>query len=401
MAKAFDQFTEVDRLKAEWAAKVFRESGRSQTTARALHYFALGRMDFPVFTRSGLKETRAYRDEDANSLTAWIALAKRLGLIPWDAVPDETVGEHGELEYVPSRQDFSYRYSLDRPDLSAIAQYLQRSTPVATYYPVERPQPFHLELWVEKSTMNGILQPVCEQHNAVLVTFKGHASWGAAWKLCKRVVTDGRPAIVLYLSDMDASGFLMGHELCDKVAEINSNFFDGGLDIRIKRIGLIPQQVVEHQIPLVPRKDGEKANAALYRQYVESFGLDPTMKAELDALERYYDGGIQAFVSEWLDKYYDSSLDRRCDAATNDCVNSIPDSLPLPADIIQRRREILCHLEDLLKAEREIEIPAGGEIEADVEAETDDPDDEPWLLDTLNNIYPGECDVDHVAEAAA
>jgi len=31
MAKAFDQFTEVDRLKAEWAAKVFRESGRSQT----------------------------------------------------------------------------------------------------------------------------------------------------------------------------------------------------------------------------------------------------------------------------------------------------------------------------------------------------------------------------------
>jgi len=193
----------------------------------------------------------------------------------------------------------------------------------------------------------------------------------------------------------------MGHELCDKVAEINSNFFDGRLDIRIKRIGLTPQQVVEHQIPLVPRKDGEKANAALYRQYVESFGLDPTMKAELDALERYYDGGIQAFVSEWLDKYYDSSLDRRCDAATNDCVNSIPDSLPLPEDIIQRRREILNHLEDLLKAEREIEIPAGGEIEADVEAETDDPDDEPWLLDTLNNIYPGECDVDHAAEAAA
>mgnify|MGYP000871784867 FL=1 len=395
-----ESFTAGDRLKAEWAAKVFQESGRSRTTARGLHYFALGRTDFPVFSRSGLKKTRAYRDKDANNLTEWIALAKRLGLIPWDAVPDQSVGEYGELEYVPSREDFSYSYSLGRPDLREFVEYLQRSTPVVEYSPVERPQPFHLELWVEKSTMNGMLQPVCERYNAVLVTFRGHASWGAAWKLCKRVDADGRPAIVLYLSDMDASGFLMCHELCDKVAEINSNFFNGRLDIRIKRTGLTPQQVVEYQIPLVPRNDGEKANADLYRQYVESCGLDPTMKAELDALERYYSGGIEAFVSKWLDKYYDSGLDRRCNAATEECVDLIPAGASLPEDIVRARRELLCRLEDLLKSEREIELPAGGEIESDVEAETDDPDGEPWLLDTLNGAYPGECDVDHVEVVA-
>ncbi len=395
-----EPFTAGDRLKAEWAAKVFSESGRTRTTARALHYFALGRTDFPVFSRSGLRKVRTYRDEDANILTEWIALAKRLGLILWDAVPDETVGEHGELEYVPSSQDFSYRYSLDRPDILDIVQYLQRNTLVTAYYPIERPQPFHLELWVEKSTMNGILQPVCERRGAVLVTFKGHASWGAAWKLCKRAAADGRPAIVLYLSDMDASGFLMAHELCDKVAEINSNFFDGRLNIRIKRIGLTPRQVVEHQIPVVPRKDGEKANSAIYEQYISSCGLNPAMKAELDALERYYDGGIQAFVSAWLDKYYDSGLNRRCAAATDECVAAVPEGLPLPEDIVQRRREVLSTLERLLKAERELEVPAGGRIEAEVEAETEDPDGEPWLLDTLNGIYPSEGDVDHVEAAA-
>jgi len=54
----------------------------------------------------------------------------------------------------------------------------------------------------------------------------------------------------------------------------------------------------------------------------------------------------------------------------------------------------------LLKAERELEVPAGGRIEAEVEVETEDPDGEPWLLDTLNGIYPSEGDVDHVEAAA-
>ena len=181
-----ESFTAGDRLKAEWAAKVFQESGRSRTTARGLHYFALGRTDFPVFSRSGLKKTRAYRDKDANNLTEWIALAKRLGLIPWDAVPIRAWANMASWNTC-HLEDFSYSYSLGRPDLREFVEYL-RSTPVVEYSPVERPQPFHLELWVEKSTMNGMLQPVCERYNAVLVTFRGHAS-GAQRGSCANVST--------------------------------------------------------------------------------------------------------------------------------------------------------------------------------------------------------------------
>jgi len=87
-------------------------------------------------------------------------------------------------------------------------------------------------------------------------------------------------------------------------------------------------------------------------------------------------------------------------AATNECADLVPDSPALPDDIIQLRRDMLACLESLLKAEREIELPDGGEIDADVEAETADPGDEPWLLDTSNGIYPGECDVDHTEARA-
>jgi len=56
-------FTRSDHLKAEWAAKVYQESGRDQTTARALHYFALGRQDYPIFNKSGPIGTRLYEDK--------------------------------------------------------------------------------------------------------------------------------------------------------------------------------------------------------------------------------------------------------------------------------------------------------------------------------------------------
>jgi hypothetical protein len=392
-------FTRSDYQKAEWAAKVFHESGRAHTTARALHYFALGRTDYPVFNKAGLVAVRKYRDEDANNITSWIALAKRQGLIDWDDLPDETVGEYGELEFFPSVKDFTYGYSLNQPDLVRLSEYLKRENFDFEYEPVERYQPYHIEMWVEKSTMNGILRPLCSKCGAVLVAFKGHCSWGAVWKLCKRVDTDGRPALVFYLSDLDASGFRMAVELCEKVMEINNNFFDGLLNIRVKRFGLSPEHVVEHQIPMVDRKKGEKAHAELYRKYVEAYGLNPAKKAELDALERYYPGGVQAFVENWLHKFFDLDLETKCSEITDRLLDSVPESNCLPDYVIAKRRELLTGLEDLIQIENGLAFPAGGFMDADVDPETDDPYIENWLMDISNRLYPGPDDIDFCREA--
>jgi hypothetical protein len=387
-------FTKVDHLKAEWATKIYRESGLKGSTARAVHYFALGRTDYPVFNKKGLNKFRDYHDEDDANITEWIALAKRQALIDWDDLPDESVGEYGEMTFIPSDQDFSYSYTLYRPDLVELSEYLKRETVVCEYEPVKRSQTYHIELWVEKSTMNGILQPVCDKYHAVLVTFRGHCSWGAVRKLCKRVAADGRPALVFYLSDMDASGFRMAAELCDKAIELNSNFYDGRLNIRVKRIGLTPAQVVEHHIPMVNRKPGEKAHAGLYRKYAESYGLDPTKKAELDALERYCPGGVSAFVDNFLRKFYDSALEQRCAATTREFLHSISDSPALPEEVVSKRREILAGLVNLIQVENGLVVPEGESMEADVEPETEDPDDESWLLDTANRLYPSPDDID-------
>ncbi|MGD0952448.1 MAG: hypothetical protein ABR985_08640 [Methanotrichaceae archaeon] len=389
-------FTKTERSKAEWIAYVYKESGKGKTSARALHYFCLGRTDYPVFNKAGQTGVRAYTDADDGNVTKWIALAKRLGLIDWDNLPDETVSESGVLEFYPSKSDFSYSYSLDSFNTYDLKSQLKKTRFGRYFTGVARDQPYHLELWCEKSTMSNILQPVCRSFGAVLVTFKGRGSWGGVWKLCKRVAQDRRPALIFYLSDLDASGFNMAAEVAAKIDEINRNFFDGRLDIRVRRIGLKPEQVVEHQIPLVPRKDTEKSNNGLYKAYVGAYGLNQDMKAELDALERYYPGGVAAFASSWLEKFFDSTLSSCCQEATTDFLCELPDTPKLPAEIIALRSKLLVTLEELIQAEQQIKVPVGGSERADIEPLTEDPAQISWLLSTKDGVHPSPGDVDFV-----
>jgi len=395
-------FTPAERGKAEYAAVVFEESGLRKTTARGLHYFALGRTDYPIFNGQGaVVDTRHYRDADAGKFTSWIALAKRQGLIPWDAIPDESVGE---TVLIPQREDsdFIYKYQIDHGPIVELEWHLEKTSPDLAVAEIRRPQPYRVELWLEKSTMNHLLAETCQRYQTTLVTFRGHPSWGAAWKMCQRAQEDGRPTIVLYVSDMDSSGFLMAHELAEKVAELNNGFFESGIDIRIRRIGLAPEQVVEYLIPLVPRKDGEKANEREFAEYVGRQGLDPAKKAELDALERYYPGGVAAFVEKWLCKFHDLGLDKRCQAETSRLIDTLPDPPEFPEEVLELRGSITADLEMLRELEDGIQMKLERDrLPCDVKANVEDVGGYKWLMSTVDGVYPTGGDVDFVTMEAA
>ena len=53
-----------------------------------------------------------------------------------------------------------------------------------------------------------------------------------------------------------------------------------------------------------------------------------------------------------------------------------------------------------MEAEDKIVVPDGGSEHPDIEAETEDPKDELWLLDTENGIYPKGHWVDFVKKGA-
>jgi len=67
-------------------------------------------------------------------------------------------------------------------------------------------QPYLLELWIEKTTMNDELLPVCRRLGINLVTSAGFQSITSAVNLLKRVHECDKPARVLYISDFDPAG---------------------------------------------------------------------------------------------------------------------------------------------------------------------------------------------------
>jgi len=272
MTEAFVD-TETDRTKSRWVARVYHdfeaEFGRSRTTQRSLFYYALRRKasDYPICGGfvGEIRITRPYHESDGERLSKWVGRARRLGFIPADAIFDEAPVE----QILPPR--------------------------------VPRQEPNSIEVWLNKSSFNQLLHPVCEKHGATLVSVQERASKVAIESLnqrCDRAGTD-RSTIILCLSDLSPVNVPFCEDLAAKIAESGPSH----RDIKVKRIGLGPEQVVDLRIPMVRAADGSKEERDRFKGYLKPYPLDSKRMAELDALEVYYPGGIVGFLDESLSKY--------------------------------------------------------------------------------------------------
>lgn len=257
--------TEVDRTKSKWVAKAFREFGRSKTTLRALFYFALSRKepDYPICGGfvGEIRCTRPYHESDGEKLPKWAGRAKKLGFIPANSILEEVPGEH---VFVPAVQ----------PDADRIA---------------------HIEVWLNKSALNALLQPVCEKHGAVLVSVSGQPSSDAVEGLFAR--SRGQTTIIICLSDLSSDSFSFCEDLRRTI-----DAKKGGSEgiIQVKHMGITPEEVLEFKIPMVPGRKSTKEKQKKYRSFLTPYGLSDKGMAELDALEVYYPGGIAGFVDKIL-----------------------------------------------------------------------------------------------------
>lgn len=256
---------EVDRTKSRWVAKAFREFGRSKTTLRALFYYALSRKepDYPICGGfvGEIRCTRPYHESDGEKLPKWAGKARKLGFIPADSILEEVPGEH---VFVPAIQ------------------------PVAA-------GDVRIEVWLNKSALIALLQPVCEKHGAVLVSVSGQPSSDAVEGLFAR--SRGRTTIILCLSDLSADSF----SFCEDLRRtIDTKKGQSDWSIQVKHVGITPEEVQELKIPMVPGKKSSREKQKKYRGFLIPYGLSDKRMAELDALEAYYPGGIAGFVDKIL-----------------------------------------------------------------------------------------------------
>jgi hypothetical protein len=361
LARQNDPFyvgTPGDVQKAHWFADIWRRAGyTSGVHLRRVHYWTVSQSP-PV----NLPDGKPYENTDNcwKYLCQTAKLARYMGLVRIaDIIDNKNPDPHLHARYTPGGPDGWIDVpELDRPDVFAVG------------IDDGAAQPYHLEVWCEKSTMNDVLLPVCRRYGANLVTFEGEVSITACYDLIRRIrESGGKPARVWYLSDFDPAGNSMPVAMSRKV-EYMLGRYELAYDVRITPSVLTPEQVQRYRLPRTPIKESERRAAS----FEDAFGAGAT---ELDALEALHPGELARIVEAAVSPYYSRAAAQAAQQAYQEFEAAVNARIEA---VTSRYRAELDALAGMVDGLREIEVDAGAYA-----VERHDPhvvEDDGWLFDS-------------------
>src|SRR5215208_4830222 len=150
-------------------------------------------------------------------------------------------------------------------------------------------QPYHVEVWAEKTTMNDILVPLCQRLGANYVSGAGYQSITAMVRLLRnRVGRLEKPCRVLYVSDYDDAGRNMPKQMARHMEFWSERYgTEGTYDIRVEPIVMTAEQAEKY--PAAPDSGA----------------------VELDAMEELDPGRLARIVRENVAQFRDFDLSRK------------------------------------------------------------------------------------------
>jgi hypothetical protein len=183
-----------------------------------------------------------------------LKVAREQDMIPWEWIVDET----RSLERVSTWND-PEQYA------RAVARSYRRD--------FWNQQPVRVEVWSEKGTVRGVLQPVLDQYAVGFRVMHGFSSATTVYDAAQD--DDGRELIVLYVGDYDPSGLFMSEEdLPKRLSE-----YDGD-HIELRRIALTRAHTADLPDTWFPATD--KIKDTRYKWFRANFG---DRCWELDAMD--------------------------------------------------------------------------------------------------------------------
>jgi len=150
---------------------------------------------------------------------------------------------------------------------------------------------YDLQVWIEKSTMDDILRPLCRELGVTLQTSIGFQSITSPVQMLKRAHELGKPVRIFYISDYDRAG--------------------GGMPVAVAR-------QIEYWLPVyAPGADVKLTSLALTREQVAAYKLpiDNKGRVELDALEARVPGELEKLVRGAVEPFRDPTISDRLRSA--------------------------------------------------------------------------------------
>ena len=210
-----------------------------------------------------------------NKLGCIVGDCKYAGVLDWNAIKVDSAREM-KIEYfvngIPDAlEDTIDQYKLDR----------------------QEGQANYIEVWCEKTTLVDVLRTVTDKYHIPLCIAVGRESSSAIYKGYQRFrkeISEGRPAILLYVGDHDPSGLDMIRDIQERIYFMldNSKYdYNYGFDyknnlnegFKVIPVALTMDQVKQYSLPSNYAKESD----VLYKKYVKEIGT--TYSWEVDALD--------------------------------------------------------------------------------------------------------------------
>jgi len=330
---------------ATWFADIWRRfSYAGKVHLRRVHYQIVSQEE-PIRKPDGKPYENTERDW--GYLTNASKWARYLDLVPASMFEDKR-NQAPNIHYIPPQP-----FNNEEPSLDVVDAWEVLDLPGYELSNYRAEQPYLVELWVEKTTMNDVLDPLCVYYGANLVTGAGELSITAVIEFLGRVREAGKPARILYISDFDPAGMGMPISVARKIEYYQRQYGFDDLDIALDPIVLTQEQVRTYRLPRVPVKDSDRRKAS----WIDAYGAGQT---ELDALEALHPGELDHIVREAIHHYYDADLIDETEARRTE-LRAILERLEanIREDYADEITELQSQIENLQQAIRErLEIVA-------------------------------------------
>lgn len=278
--------------KGQWFASIYEAMGSPpRCHTRRVHYW--------LVTTNAVAKPNGKPYENTQNDWSLLCLAAKyaryLGLVPIENIidrrnPEPIIHAHHWQHQRPS----AIKDSIDESNIiESIVEQFNCFNPVQT-------QPYMVELWAEKSTMNDVLEPICQRYGLNLVTGLGELSITAVYLLAQRITQAKKPVRILYISDFDPAGESMPLAVSRKIEYFIRNYNLGSsVDVKLIPLMLTSQQCLDYNLPRTPIKETEKRKD----KFEDRHGVGAT---ELDAMEALHPGEMARIIEASIEPYFDT-----------------------------------------------------------------------------------------------
>jgi hypothetical protein len=289
--------------RAQWFAELWQRLDiQHGVHVRRLHYLLCSTTG--IIRPDGAPYANTHRD--------WMFLghasadARFLNLVPADAFVDRRAAE--PVIYIPddaSRTASTVIYpqlpSIDIGEQEPFVDYTPGEfefppLPSAGLIAPAVAEPYALELWCEKSTVNDVLAPLAQTHGVTLITGVGELSVTRCLGVVNRVRAHRRHTRILYISDHDPSGECMPVSVARKIEFLLRRDGLDDIDVQLNPLVLTAKQVADFSLPRIPIKDSDARKDQFEARYGDG-------AVELDALEALHPGALRQIVEEAIERY--------------------------------------------------------------------------------------------------